>query len=189
MIDLSLGEPIIDFVSLYFRSSGKGSVSPRLLQLACSASHAGSDESVLVLENHQRFGENCLEGETPRVRINSCPVLWCSLYISITICFRAFSEKYCDDWNVVWQNKIGGSYCKGLPCISSCVLNIVVNDPFSFPGLLSYYMRTLPNACEERNGHLPYLLWYLVMWWLNLLGTNLNGMIGSILPLKIYIAL
>ncbi|KAE9463688.1 hypothetical protein C3L33_04423, partial [Rhododendron williamsianum] len=45
--------------------SGKKSVSPRLLQLACSASHAGSDESVLVLENHQRFGENRLEGETP----------------------------------------------------------------------------------------------------------------------------
>ncbi|KAI8574146.1 hypothetical protein RHMOL_Rhmol01G0331900 [Rhododendron molle] len=60
---------------VYPFSSGKGSVSPRLLQLACSASHAGSNESVLVLENHQRFGENCLEGKTPRVRINSCPVL------------------------------------------------------------------------------------------------------------------
>ncbi|KAI8574143.1 hypothetical protein RHMOL_Rhmol01G0331600 [Rhododendron molle] len=60
---------------VYPSLSGKGSVSLRLLRLACSASHAGSDESVLVLENHRRFGENCLEGETPRVRINSCPVL------------------------------------------------------------------------------------------------------------------
>lgn len=91
MIDLSLVEPIIDYVSLYFPFSGERSVHPRLLQLACSAPLAGSDESVLVLENHQRFGENCLKGKTPRVRINSC--LFCGASCTSIFVLGRFQKK------------------------------------------------------------------------------------------------